>query len=302
MMTREEINTRIEKKNKDIEKINKRIAKWSNGMNEEAKSICAQCEVLYDAPNYKESYRQYDAYRQSHFNDSSCFRQDSEWNKGPNMNELYSAYRDLAEAKNTLAKYQVQLDKLTNFENEEKIEVIWNFLQQWKVRANEFYHNNVKRYFELEKGYKEAYAQFKKENQDENGKVNYWAKSDFERNYWEGIDKLTKDITTIRGKYVYPNPDRKWEYDYVPDTYSVNESLLNKTLDDEVRAKYEDLIHRITEKAGTIVDAKYLTIGPKGDINGYIQGSKNKVHVETIGCGGWNIVCYHLRTLINIIK
>ena len=40
-MTEQEIKTRIDKKEKEIQKIEKRIQKWTTGMNEEAKQIVA---------------------------------------------------------------------------------------------------------------------------------------------------------------------------------------------------------------------------------------------------------------------
>ena len=61
-----------------------------------------------------------------HEQDPTVFRQDYEWNKGPQFDEAYSAYRDLAESKRTLEKYRNQLDKLNNFNNMEKIPAIWN--------------------------------------------------------------------------------------------------------------------------------------------------------------------------------
>ena len=144
-MTKEELTQRIEKCNlKDlkIEKINKRIEKWSKGMRPEAIEICkAFGDGIYGTPKYQEARIKYDEFKKN--NIDGIWSRDpklndlfnpNDWNKGPNFNELYSAYRDLAETKNTLDKYRTQFDKLLNFENEEKIEVIWSFLQNWKRR------------------------------------------------------------------------------------------------------------------------------------------------------------------------
>lgn len=80
------------------------------------------------------------------------------------------------------------------------------------------------------------------------------------------------------------------------------EAWLEKTIEEEKKAKLADLIARINKVVGTITDASYLTIGGKGDINGFVVGTEGKARVETIGAGGYNIVCFHFRTLIHEIK
>ena len=54
--------------------------------------------------------------------------------------------------------------------------------------------------------------------------------------------------------------------------------------------------------ARTITDAAALYIGPEGDINGIIVGTEGKAKIQTIGAGGYNIQCFHFRTLIHEIK
>ena len=39
-----------------------------------------------------------------------------------------------------------------------------------------------------------------------------------------------------------------------------------------------------------------------GDINGIIVGTEGKAKIQTIGAGGYNIQCFHFRTLIHEIK
>lgn len=56
------------------------------------------------------------------------------------------------------------------------------------------------------------------------------------------------------------------------------------------------------ETVGTITDAAALYIGPEGDINGIIVGTEGKAKIQTIGAGGYNIQCFHFRTLIHEIK
>ena len=77
---------------------------------------------------------------------------------------------------------------------------------------------------------------------------------------------------------------------------------LNKDLDKDANTKYDFIIERTNAIVGTITDATNLKIGRKGDLNGFIIGERGKAKVETIGAGGYNIQCYHFRTLINKIR
>lgn len=77
---------------------------------------------------------------------------------------------------------------------------------------------------------------------------------------------------------------------------------LDKFLEREKKEKMFDLIERITSITGKITDASYLHIGAKGDINGTIIGEDGMASVETIGAGGYNIQCYHYRTLIHEVQ
>lgn len=80
------------------------------------------------------------------------------------------------------------------------------------------------------------------------------------------------------------------------------EAWLERTMEEEKRAKLLDLIGRIMSTVGTITDAAALYIGPEGDINGYIEGTEGKAKIQTIGAGGYNIQCFHFRTLIHEYK
>ena len=80
------------------------------------------------------------------------------------------------------------------------------------------------------------------------------------------------------------------------------EAWLERAMEEEKRAKLLDLIGRIMSTVGTITDADALRIGPEGDINGYIEGTEGKAKIQTIGAGGYNIQCFHFRTLIHEYK
>ena len=290
-MTREELQTRIEKKNKDIEKIQKRITKWVSGMNNEAKQLAQNCELTATDSDYKDALRAARTYLRNNDNDATVMNPD-DFNKGPNMDEAIRAYCDLAEAKVTLKKYQEQLSKIDEFNNSEKVEVIWDFLMNWRKEAYNFYVENVKLYKELKDNYDAKLEEFmsQPENKDfidkapDNRKVTFRMRlqNQFKEHYYSRIEGLTMNISNGYGKW--------------------DDQKLNKVLDKDVQNKYNKFIAQIQEKAGNIVDVSMLHIGPKGDINGYVTGDKNKVHVETIMAGGYNIQILHYRTLVNIVK
>ena len=294
-MTREELISRIEKSNIKIGKIEKRIQKWTAGMNDEAKALVAACELVYEDPKYKEAYNNYRAYADQHEYDPTVFNQ-NDWNKGPQMGEAYNAYRDLAEAKKTLHKYEVALDKLVNFDNAEKIEVIWGFLQEWKAQVRQFVIDGCELLGRLNEKEAEAFEEWKqsdlgkertqfysslKSNTFSPWNLEYNLRYEFREWYFADVPSLSYKFYTRKGQY--------------------NEQALEKFLDQEARARYEDLVHRITEKAGQILSADGLYIARDGNINGIVIGSKNKVKVETISAEG-PVQRFHYRVLVHVIK
>lgn len=291
-MTKEELTSRIEKSKEKIAKIEKRIAKWTLGMNEEAKAIVAACELLYDDPKLKSSYETYKEYEKIHENDPTVFNP-NDWNKGPQLGEAYRAYRDLAETKNTLHKYETALNKLINFDNAEKIEVIWSFLQAWKKEIKEWIIDGCELFGRLKAKYSEAWKEYSESE-------NYREKFDSYLNKkWPEWRIKYQIEDNFKEKYYSEVPALSKTYFKRPDSY--DDIALEKFLDAEVRARYNDLVKRITEKAGEIVSADNLYIGRNGQINGIVNGTKNNVRVETIPAGGYNIQKFHYRTLVHVI-
>lgn len=293
-MTKEELQVRIEKKQKDIQKINKRIAKWSKGLRPEDIAVCKAFENVYygekprnlswsdyhGTTDFQTAHKAYKDYYEANKNNIPSA---DDWNKGPNIGETYNAYRDLGEANHTLEKYIIELDKLVNFEQQDKIEVIWNFLQNWRKAAYEYYVNQVATYDNLRQHEEEAFNEYLIKNNKVEEAKNYWTKYGLERaflkDYYFGIDSLTKNIYLRHGKF--------------------DEDKLNKILDKEVQTRYNKLVNEVTAITGPITDASNLRMRGLGEINGIIIGQKGKANVQTFGAGGYNIQIFHYRTRVD---
>ena len=291
-MTKEELQTRIEKTNEKIEKINKRIKKWSTNMKQEAIDIASPyVDVEYGTPEYKVAGEKYRAYKSTHSYDNEVYNQE-EWNKGPNLEELVSAYSDLHEANKLLAKYQSQLDKLVNFEKAEKVEVIWNFIQKWKESAYNFYIDNANLFIKLRENHKQAWEEYKKTQEYEEqlemfnkwhtwGSNEYRVEKEFDKEYYSDIQGLTMDIVNYK---------------------TIDTAKLQKILDREAIIRYNTLVKQVTDITGEITDASNLRMGAKGEINGIVVGVKGKAKVETFGAGGYNIQIFHYRTRVTEVR
>lgn len=80
-----------------------------------------------------------------------------------------------------------------------------------------------------------------------------------------------------------------------------NESSIRTLIENDKQIKIIQLTMRVTDVVGTITDARNLSVGEKGDLTGIIVGEEGKARLETISAGGWNIQCYHYRTLVTAL-
>lgn len=78
---------------------------------------------------------------------------------------------------------------------------------------------------------------------------------------------------------------------------TMSEEEIKKDVERDVEYDVVELMKRVTAKVGKVVNAENLHY-KHGKLNGYIEGEKVKVYVETILAGGYNIQCLHIRTLI----
>lgn len=215
--------------------------------------------------------------------------QSTNWEVNPyyyNERDLKSAERDLEKAIAAFEKYAGQLKTEEEKAASRNIPVIVDFLERWKNRVEAFY--------------KKVYPQFREELED-------WYKEDHEYCDWfihnnaTPAERKTRREEHTKAKREF-NSKWNWMIQYCDCFHVLEENRLKKDLEQEANRKYDFIVERCNAICGTITDAAGLTIGEKDDLNGFIIGEKGTAKVQTIGAGGYNIQCYHFRTLIHEVK
>lgn len=217
--------------------------------------------------------------------------------------------RDLEDARESLKKWQADLVIAEEKENSRDVPAILEFLEAWKTRMTEFYTKGLAEYYaEREAVYelyqtsynynlsdearREAKAKYEAAEKIFRNKVNgYTEKREYE---WKGR-KRTETVKVKDGEYEYLRPYNRER------TMTEATEKLHKDLEDEAKRKYDFIIERTNKIVGKITDATLLRVGDSGDLNGYIKGDRGTAKVNTIGAGGYNIQCFHFRTLIHSI-
>lgn len=211
------------------------------------------------------------------------------------MDDIKGAEKKLNHAIYIYDGWTDRLNKETEkerFLNNNAPKVIVDFLEDWKEKAYQWHIKRYDDYQAYKKQLDEEVIAYKKEI----GIEREWATKEQEKMMkekeldWKSIQKKKFEFagTTIQ---------------HMDTIYDKEERLnwINNQLENSKKAKMIDLIERIHHVVGSITDASYLAIRG-GNLNGYIIGEKGKAEVETIGAGGWNIQCFHYRTLIKPMK
>lgn len=222
----------------------------------------------------------------------------SNWENNPyyyGEDDLRWTLKDLTTAREALAKYEAQLTAENEKAASRNVTAILEFLENWKAKVMEYYTERFARYLVA----LEEYYQKSREHCD-------W----FNHGGWR--QENAKQIEEEHRKYCKAF-NRKWgemeRYElrvFNPETQQYdrvfNRDRLQKELDQEANAKYDDIIERTNYICGKITDARGLWVGAKGDLDGIVIGERGKAKVQTIGAGGYNIQCFHFRTLVHEFK
>lgn len=221
--------------------------------------------------------------------------------------DLKVTLRDIEEVQKALDSYRAQLEAEVEKASSRNVPVIIEFLNNWRTRVTEFHLEKFKEYYDERQMVRDLhlnsvsgfcanadspeYAAYKAaEAAFHNKCYGYYEKRAF-INRWG-----KQDYNTIKIK----DGEYEWLKPYINE-YTLDAAMdkFKKDIDKEWIRKYDFIIERTNAIVGQITDASDLRIGAKHDLNGYIIGTNGRAKVQTIDAGGYNIQCYHFRTLIN---
>lgn len=243
-----DLQERILKKQEQISKLERLYEKYS-AENVQEKAII---DRFLETGN-RDEYR---AYLKSI---NSCYGGDA-WSKA---NDLY-------DARETLKKYQKQLEAETAKDNT---------------------LNNIP----------EVIRQFGQELLDNWNNYDFWKQQQIKADLRKEPDWRDRE----NYRQFQRNMIEKWGRGYYDFAYLPHEKII-KSNTKAVDTLILNLVTRTVEIAGTIKDAKHLILDRDNNgyaiINGLVIGEKGKAKVESIGAGGYNIQRYHIRVLIKEVK
>lgn len=216
------------------------------------------------------------------------------WDKEWAEDDLHTSKRKLADLNETLARFEIQLAKAKEAKKEQDalpiIKDIKDFLDNWEEKVVTYVKNNVDcliKWFEADSKCCQIY------NTHGYGYAS-------EQEWRDAVDKATEEkkawqaeVSPLTLKYYTIHRDAEGKR-----TYGINEEELRKLLAKEKELRYAKLVRQVIAEVGVITEAKNLYDGAKGDINGFIKGENGVAHIWTIGAGGYNIQCFHYRTLV----
>jgi hypothetical protein len=237
---------------------------------------------------------------------------ETNWEKNPyyySDYDLRATERDLESAKAQLDNYKSQLVAEEEKAASRNVPAILEFLENWKIRVYNYYLQDISEYFEekeeLQKIYHslvEVYGSWSYKNTPE-GKKYEERRAEFYgkvRGYYE-LQKVERNGRVYEKEVKVE--DGEWEHlaHYLNRGKNTEEVMayIKKEIDKEADRKYDFIIERVNAICGVVVDASNLRVGAKDDLNGIIVGERGNARVQTIGAGGYNIQCFHFRTLIN---
>lgn len=210
------------------------------------------------------------------------------WEKNPyyyHESDLKYALRDLEEERLALAKYEGELAKAKAKAESRNVPAILEFLEGWKERMRSVYKSGFEAYLLDYEEYKEFSKQY-----------NEWLYSDAYYAAPEEIRKARRKESNDKWKSLKVR--YSWVLNYV-EHLRFDTVKFERDIKAEAERKYDFIIERTEAIVEKITDASGLEVGAKGDLNGEIIGTKGTATVNTVGAGGYNIQCFHFRTLIH---
>ncbi|MDF2950571.1 MAG: hypothetical protein K0S18_154 [Anaerocolumna sp.] len=210
------------------------------------------------------------------------------------VNPYYYSEYDLNSTEKELNYCIKQLDELQNDlqtanekANSRNVLAITQFLDAWLQRNIEFYTAEKEKYNIALQDYYQHDRDYCNWFNSKRHDTTKEERNEIEKNHKEYRKTFQ---TSWRHITQFDHGEKEWHETMISD------------LKQEYNRKYDYIIEKTNEIVGTITDASYLTVDTNDNLNGYIIGTRGKASVNTIGAGGYNIQCYHFRTLIHEIK
>lgn len=197
---------------------------------------------------------------------------------------ISNAEKEISKMTETLNELKEELQKAEEKANSRNVEAILTFLRMWKERVTEYYKDSFEEYLIAREDYNKEY--------DRLNKIRWNAETVEER-------RAAREQQERNNRKFHKAWNFVEVYEYCG---RLDEARLEKDLQRDADRKYDDIIEKTNKIVGEIKDATNLRVGEKGELNGYVFGTNGKAHVETIGAGGYNIQCFHFRTLIHEVK
>lgn len=308
-MERSALAERIGKKEQQIAKLGKKIAKLEAKVKSEgAVDVARRCECDFGSEEYVSSVKP--ARRAA----AKGMEPEEEWD----FDDLCRAYAELFMAKSTLERYKAKMAEADAFAAEEKVKPVWDFVNMWLEAERNYLKGNAERYFGLKKGEKEAFLEYAKAKGVDLGSNNAAHEARYEfikgdgwdaRPYYWAIDPLVVSNVKFKTRAAAEFGDDGYKEKTVHGLYAreavgyeYDEAAVERALLKERDLKYKDFLDRIRKVAGDILDAEGLHLGEKGNVCGVVRGTKANAYVETIGVAGYNVIRFHYRVIVKAPK
>lgn len=239
--------------------------------------------------------------------------QATNWTVNPywyNESDLRSAEKDLVKAKESLASYERELSMEEEKANSRNVPAIIEFLNRWKDSMYNLYKETLDACYEEKttiREMREKLCLLRRDAQEYKE-----LEMEYKRIYTSHCEKLRgtyeeRECVGYNGRKTSRSikvKDGIWEWaSEFANEKNVEDALMkvDKMLKREWELKYDDIVERCNAICGQIVDASNLSVGAKGELNGFVIGSRGNASVKTIGAGGYAVQCFHFRTLIHKI-
>ena len=238
----------------------------------------------------------------------------SNWQNNPyyyHESDLIRTNKELDSARVQLTDYERKLIAEQEKAASRNVPAILEFLEGWKERVFQYYHAGLVECYELYEAYRKAGQELNKchygTQEYKDADVVYKAAWKVYREKTNGYYHEEEYVNKFGRTCTKNVKDRDGELEYLGRykeyrTIEEAETKLKSDLEKDAAAKYDDIVERTNYIVGTIEDASKLRVGAKGELNGFVIGSKGIAKVETIGAGGYNIQCFHFRTLIHKVN